>query len=131
MRRPARFQRAFTLIELLVAMAIFSFLATAMYTGIRQIVLEREVTLQPFIDRGVRLDAAVRAELLDTIFSTPTLLHDGAAILHGNRLIAAACILPLSRNEHLGHTVRLPLQNGACGADGSAGMYRKQSSAGF
>lgn len=38
-------RNGFTLIELLVAMAIFSFLATAMYTGIRQIVLEREIIL--------------------------------------------------------------------------------------
>jgi general secretion pathway protein J len=38
-------RNGFTLIELLVAMAIFSFLATAMYTGIRQIVLAREIIL--------------------------------------------------------------------------------------
>jgi general secretion pathway protein J len=38
--------KGFTLIELLVAMAIFSFLAAAMYTGIRQIVLEREIVMQ-------------------------------------------------------------------------------------
>ncbi|MEE8105252.1 MAG: diadenylate cyclase CdaA [Planctomycetota bacterium] len=65
------------------------------------IVLEREVTLQPFIDRGVRLDAMVRAELLDTIFSTPTLLHDGAAILRGDQLAAAGCVLPLTQNPRV------------------------------
>jgi general secretion pathway protein J len=43
---PPNRTSGFTLIELLVAIAIFSFLATAMYTGIRQIVIERELVLQ-------------------------------------------------------------------------------------
>jgi diadenylate cyclase len=62
------------------------------------VVIEREVSLQPFIDRAVRVDAAVRAELLDTIFTTPTLLHDGASIVRGERLEAAGAVLPLTQN---------------------------------
>ena len=50
----------FTLLELLVAMAIFSFLSTAMFTGIRQIVLEREVLLEQ-MDSLKRLQRAVRS----------------------------------------------------------------------
>jgi general secretion pathway protein J len=49
----------FTLLELLVAMAIFSFLSTAMYTGIRQIVLNREVLLEQ-MDALTHLQRAVR-----------------------------------------------------------------------
>ncbi|MHC4222643.1 MAG: diadenylate cyclase CdaA [Planctomycetota bacterium] len=62
------------------------------------VVIEREVSLQPFIDRAVRVDAAVKAELLDTIFTTPTLLHDGASIVRGERIEAAGAVLPLTQN---------------------------------
>lgn len=62
------------------------------------VVCEREVTLQPYIDRAVRVDAAVRAELLDTIFATPTLLHDGAVVVRGERIEAAGAVLPLTQN---------------------------------
>jgi general secretion pathway protein J len=50
---------AFTLLELLVAIAIFSFLATAMFTGIRQIVLQREVLLEQ-VQELTSLQRAVR-----------------------------------------------------------------------
>jgi diadenylate cyclase len=69
------------------------------------VVIERNTGLKNHIETGTRLDAAVTPQLLETIFTPPTPLHDGAAILHGNRLIAAACILPLSRNEHLAYTL--------------------------
>jgi general secretion pathway protein J len=49
----------FTLIELMVAIAIFSFLATAMYTGIRQIVAEREILMQRTAELN-QLQRAVR-----------------------------------------------------------------------
>ncbi len=62
------------------------------------VVCEREITLQPYIDRAVRVDAAVRAELLDTVFATPTLLHDGAVIVRGERVEAAGAVLPLTQN---------------------------------
>ena len=62
------------------------------------VVVEREVSLQPYIDRAVRVDAAVKAELLDTIFTTPTLLHDGAVIVRGERIEAAGVVLPLTQN---------------------------------
>src|SRR5438552_7327694 len=45
------------------------------------IAVERSVDLTPYIDTGVRLDALIRAETLDTIFSTETILHDGAVIV--------------------------------------------------
>ena len=65
------------------------------------VVIEREVSLQPYVDRAVRVDAAVKAELLDTIFSTPTLLHDGAVIMRGDRIEAAGAVLPLTQNPDI------------------------------
>ena len=65
------------------------------------VVIEREVSLQPYVDRAVRLDASVLAEMLDTIFTTPTLLHDGAVIVRGDRIEAAGAVLPLTQDPKL------------------------------
>jgi len=62
------------------------------------IVFERETGLQEYVDRGVIVDAAVSPELLTTIFFPNTALHDGAAIIRGDRLSAAACVLPLTES---------------------------------
>jgi diadenylate cyclase len=60
------------------------------------VVLERETGLQSYADTGVRVDAEVTPELLQTIFYTGTMLHDGAVIIRQDRVLAAACILPLT-----------------------------------
>ncbi len=60
------------------------------------IVLERQTGLQEFIESGVHLDAAMSYELLLTVFNPNTTLHDGAVIVREGRVLAAACILPLS-----------------------------------
>ncbi len=60
------------------------------------IAIERAVDLTPYIDTGVRLDALIRAETLDTIFSTETILHDGAVVVEGDRIAAAGCLLPVT-----------------------------------
>ena len=60
------------------------------------IVLERRVNLNEFINTGVRLDAMVSDDLLTTTFWPKTALHDGAVIIRGDRIAAAACVLPLS-----------------------------------
>lgn len=65
------------------------------------IVLERETGLQEYIDTGVPIDARVTPELLLTIFYIGTSLHDGAVIIRGTRVAAAACILPLSSSGTL------------------------------
>jgi diadenylate cyclase len=62
------------------------------------IALERNVGLRNFVDTGTRLDAKVTAELLVTLFSPGSPLHDGAVILREDTMIAASCILPLSTN---------------------------------
>ena len=60
------------------------------------IVIEKNVPLGDIIERGISLDAKVNTELLETIFVTETPLHDGAVIIQRDRIVAAACILPLS-----------------------------------
>ncbi len=62
------------------------------------VVIERESGLQEYVDRGVAMDATVTPELLLTIFYPNTALHDGAAIIRGDRLAAAACVLPLTES---------------------------------
>lgn len=61
--------------------------------------LERETGLQEHMDTGVKVDALVTAELLLTIFAPNTALHDGAVIVREDRVVAAACILPLTENS--------------------------------
>ena len=60
------------------------------------IILQRLDNLDEYIRSGVRLDAEVTPELLLQIFYPNTPLHDGAAILSGPKVVAAACVLPLS-----------------------------------
>jgi diadenylate cyclase len=62
------------------------------------LVVERNVGLRNFVDTGTRLDAKVSAELLVTLFSPDSPLHDGAVILREDIVVAAGCILPLSSN---------------------------------
>ncbi len=63
------------------------------------IVLEGVDSLQPYADTGVNVDSRVTAELLQTIFYDKTPLHDGAAIIRGDRIVAAGCVLPLTGRE--------------------------------
>lgn len=60
------------------------------------IVLERETGLEDYISTGRRLDAEPSEELIEGIFYRNSPLHDGALILRGDRIVAAACTLPLS-----------------------------------
>lgn len=60
------------------------------------IVLEKETSLNDFIEMGTQLDAKVTHELLLSIFHPTSPIHDGAVIIRGNRVIAAGCFLPLT-----------------------------------
>ncbi len=48
---------------------------------------------------GVRLNAEVSRELLQTLFQTTTLLHDGAVLIRGSKIVAAGIILPISDRD--------------------------------
>ena len=60
------------------------------------IVFEQSVGLAEFIETGVKLDAKVTAEILETIFYEGTVLHDLAVIIRGDRIEAASVQLPLA-----------------------------------
>jgi len=63
------------------------------------IVLEGDTGLEEYIESGQRIDSQVSARLLATIFFPGTPLHDGAVIIRGDRIVAAACVLPLTGRE--------------------------------
>ncbi len=65
------------------------------------IVLERDTGLRTFIESGVTLNASLSRDLLLSIFHPGGALHDGAVIIQGDRVAAAACFLPLSMNPLL------------------------------
>ncbi|MGH7145152.1 MAG: diadenylate cyclase [Planctomycetota bacterium] len=63
------------------------------------IVMQRENDLADIAEGGVRLDARISPELLETIFFKDTQLHDGAVIIAQNRIKAARCFLPGSQSQ--------------------------------
>ncbi|MEZ5427729.1 MAG: diadenylate cyclase CdaA [Pyrinomonadaceae bacterium] len=65
------------------------------------IVIERTVGLRNFIDAGVQLDARISYDLLVTLFNPATPLHDGAVIVKNERIAAASCFLPLTKNPSI------------------------------
>jgi diadenylate cyclase len=65
------------------------------------VVLERSSELGHYAELGVPLDARVSADLLVSLFLPYSPLHDGAAFVRGDRVAAAGCFLPLSRNTDL------------------------------
>jgi diadenylate cyclase len=65
------------------------------------IVIERQIGLRNYIEGGIPLDAMVTYDLLASIFQHGSPLHDGAAIIQGDRVAAAACFLPLSVTPRL------------------------------
>ncbi len=60
------------------------------------IVLERETGLEEIAETGVMLHADLSADLLRTIFTPRTALHDGAVIVRGESIVAAGALLPLA-----------------------------------
>jgi diadenylate cyclase len=62
------------------------------------IVIERDVGLKNIISTGRSINAEVSSDLLTTIFTPYTPLHDGAVIIRNDRIVAAACVLPMTQN---------------------------------
>ncbi len=65
------------------------------------VVLEREISLDYFIEEGLALNAEVSSELILSIFHPAAPLHDGAILVRGNKVVSAGCFLPLSKNSAL------------------------------
>src|SRR5688572_20703954 len=68
------------------------------------IVIQRMDSLEQYIETGVQLKSQVTPELLLQIFYPDTPLHDGAVIIADGRIIAAACVMPLSASGILNRT---------------------------
>lgn len=69
------------------------------------IAFERNVALDVWTQKAVKLDARVSRHLLDSIFNSGSPLHDGAVIVREGRIAAAMAILPLSERENLARSI--------------------------
>ena len=99
----ARFRRLFQVMEQReVAGEIAEAVERLSRSGIGAIVaIEREVPLDRFAESGSAMEAKVSADLLTTIFTPYSPLHDGAVVVRGDTIVAAGCILPLSQKAIL------------------------------
>lgn len=65
------------------------------------IVIERDIKIQDIINTGIPMNAEVSPQLLVNIFVPKTPLHDGAVVISGNKIAAAACVLPLADDKDI------------------------------
>jgi diadenylate cyclase len=65
------------------------------------IAIEREVSLRGITEAGVGINGRLSSEILEQIFYPNSPLHDGGVIVHQDKVIAAACIFPLSQRLDL------------------------------
>lgn len=65
------------------------------------IVLERDIKIQDIVATGIPMEAEVSPQLLVNIFEPKTPLHDGAVVIAGNKIAAAACVLPLADDKDI------------------------------
>ncbi len=65
------------------------------------IVFERDIKIQDIISTGIPMNADVSPQLLVNIFEPKTPLHDGAVVITGNKIAAAACVLPLADDKDI------------------------------
>jgi len=94
------FERAQTTDETIEELVIAASNLAVKRTG-AIIVLERQIGLRNYIEGGIPLDAMVTYDLIASIFQQGSPLHDGAVIIQGDRVAAAACFLPLSVNPRV------------------------------
>lgn len=64
------------------------------------IIIERKSDLKFFINTGEVIDSGLTSRMLENIFYKNSPLHDGAVIIHDNRIVAARCVLPVSEKEN-------------------------------
>lgn len=62
--------------------------------------IEKQTKLKTYAESGIPIDAKVSSEIIHSIFSPESPLHDGGVIIRGDRIIAASCLFPLSDNPN-------------------------------
>ncbi len=65
------------------------------------IVIERDIKIKDIISTGIVMDAEISPQLLVNVFTPKTPLHDGAVVISGGRIKAAACMLPLANDNDI------------------------------
>ncbi len=65
------------------------------------IAIEKKDPLNSYIESGAAIDARVSADLIQTIFTPKSLLHDGGLVIQHNRIMAAGCLFPLTQNQDI------------------------------
>ena len=100
-----KFTRQFSLRQEEISGNVDAIISAVEYFASRKegaiIVIERETALQDIADTGTIVDAKLSTALLENIFYKGSPLHDGAAILRSDRILAAGCVLPLTQNQNL------------------------------
>jgi len=89
--------------RLLARMGRRGFLSASQHLNRRE--FAEEIGLRTFVESGVRIDGVLSRDLLLSVFHPGGAMHDGAVIIQGDRLAAAACFLPLSMNPRLMSTL--------------------------
>ncbi len=65
------------------------------------IILAGKANLESYIQTGEMIDASINSRLIESLFFKNSPLHDGALIIQNERIISAACILPISKNQSI------------------------------
>ena len=65
------------------------------------IVMERDIKIGDIAETGIEINAEVSPQLLVNLFVPNTPLHDGAVIISNNKIVSAACILPLANDKEI------------------------------
>jgi len=87
--------------EMIEELAVAATMLASQRTG-AIIAIERSIGLRNYIEGGIPLDATLTYDLILTIFRPGSPLHDGAVMVQGDRIAAAACFLPLTVNPFIG-----------------------------
>ncbi|PIP67572.1 MAG: TIGR00159 family protein [Candidatus Omnitrophica bacterium CG22_combo_CG10-13_8_21_14_all_43_16] len=90
--------------EIISEITTACFLLSKKKTG-ALIAIERETRLENYIESGIEIDAKVNSELLITIFTPNTPLHDGGIVISGERVAASGCLFPLTQNPKVSTTL--------------------------
>ena len=96
-RKRVRLENAEAVLQSVISAAVS--MAKSMTGAI--IVFEREISLNDYAVTGTKIDASISSELIQSIFYHNSPLHDGALLIRDGRVLAAACMLPLSNNINL------------------------------